>query len=624
MHKMLSLLVITLVMLISIVKVLSTININIFNDINVCNDPIHYIKREYSRFHRLGSIQEDGRSLSNSGLKHTVIFAIKQNSKALEEKLYDVSTPKSSNYRNHLSRDEVSKIGTNPTDANTVLRILSSIEGLEILSSTIDNEYITCRGDVQLFETLFQSKFSKFTYKEESALRMKEYSLPKCLSDLVGGVLNVVDLPFDLEKSSRAKAMTPTASDKNRRNLAATSNQLTSPTLAPTFTAGSPTPEPSSTPTYLPFKPTPVPTSTPTFLAGSPTPEPSSTPTYLPGKPTPVPTNAPTFIAGSPTPEPSSSPTFLTDKPTPIPTFAPTFLAGKPTPLPTLSPTYGVGKPTPLPTPSPTLAPTFNSTNSPTSPTVSTAVPTIQPTSPTLAPTLNSTNSPTSPTVSTAVPTNKPTFPTISTFSPTSFPSFNGVPVPPGCVTGLYGSTYCNNLTTIASPQFISFIYNINSNNGSTLVSQGVYEDSQLISIADLQEFEITFGLPQESITAINGGTEPGPCTAGFSECGEANLDVQYLTALAQNSPTETWWYDNTITTLFNSFIIQMANSANPPLVMSMSYGWYEGVYTSEQLTLWNTEACKLGIQGVTILAAAGDAGVAGPLGGSQGSSFCG
>jgi subtilase family serine protease len=67
-----------------------------------------------------------------------------------------------------------------------------------------------------------------------------------------------------------------------------------------------------------------------------------------------------------------------------------------------------------------------------------------------------------------------------------------------------------------------------------------------------------------------------------------------------------------------------MANSADPPLVMSMSYAWYEAVYTSEQLSLWNTEACKLGIQGVTILAAAGDAGVAGPLGGSQGSSFCG
>ena len=456
---MLSLVVITLVVLISIVNAIdtttiSTVNINsIFNDINVCNDLMH-IKREYSRFHRIGSIEEDGRSLSNSGMKHTVVFAVKQNFKALEEKLYDVSTPKSSNYRNHLSRDEVSKIGSNPTDANAVLRILSSIEGLEILSSTIGNEYITCRGDVQLFETLFKSKFSKFTYKDESAIRMKDYSLPKCLSDLVGGVLNVVDLPFDFEKSSRAKAMTPTADDSNHRNLAAASNQTTSPTTSPT---------------------------------------------YSPGAPTPVPT-----------------------------------------------------------------------------------------------------------------------------FSPTSFPSFNGIPVPPDCVTGLYGSTYCNNFTTIASPQFISFLYNISSNDGSTSVSQGVYEDSQLISIADLQEFEVTFGLPQENITSINGGTEPGPCTAGFSECGEANLDVQYLTALAQNTPTETWWYDNTITTLFNSFIIQMANSTDPPLVMSMSYAWYEAVYTSEQLTLWNTEACKLGIQGVTILAAAGDAGVAGPLGGFEGPSFCG
>jgi len=190
--------------IIDIIDSSSSIN-SIFNDINVCNDPTHYIKREYSRFHRLGSIQEDGRSLSNSGIKHTVIFAIKQNIKSI-------------NYRNHLSRDEVSKIGTNPTNANEVLRILSSIEGLEILSSTVGNEYITCRGDVHLFETLFQSKFIKFTYKGESALRMKEYSLPKCLSDLVGGVLNVVDLPFDFEKSSRAKTLTPTTSNSNTQS----------------------------------------------------------------------------------------------------------------------------------------------------------------------------------------------------------------------------------------------------------------------------------------------------------------------------------------------------------------------------------------------------------------------
>ena len=106
--------------------------------------------------------------------------------------------------------------------------------------------------------------------------------------------------------------------------------------------------------------------------------------------------------------------------------------------------------------------------------------------------------------------------------------------------------------------------------------------------------------------------------------CGEANLDAQYLTSIAQNIPTETWWYDDAITNMFNGFIIQMANSSDPPLVVSMSYAWYEAVYTSEQLNQWNIEAMKLGIQGVTILAAAGDAGVAGPHGGFDGAAYCG
>lgn len=51
----------------------------------------------------------------------------------------------------------------------------------------------------------------------------------------------------------------------------------------------------------------------------------------------------------------------------------------------------------------------------------------------------------------------------------------------------------------------------------------------------------------------------------------------------------------------------------NPPLVISISYSGYESAYSQENLDAWNTEAIKLGLQGVSIFAATGDAGVEGP-----------
>ena len=71
-------------------------------------------------------------------------------------------------------------------------------------------------------------------------------------------------------------------------------------------------------------------------------------------------------------------------------------------------------------------------------------------------------------------------------FQPTSFPTFNGVPVYDNCTAGDYGSSYCNNLTTIASPQLVSALSNINNNTGIPSVSQAVYQHLQTISIISL------------------------------------------------------------------------------------------------------------------------------------------
>lgn len=49
---------------------------------------------------------------------------------------------------------------------------------------------------------MFQSKFSSYSYKNDRAIRMKDYALPGCLQDRVSLVMNLIDMPFELQKKS--------------------------------------------------------------------------------------------------------------------------------------------------------------------------------------------------------------------------------------------------------------------------------------------------------------------------------------------------------------------------------------------------------------------------------------
>ena len=139
---------------------------------------------------------------------------------------------------------------------------------------------------------------------------------------------------------------------------------------------------------------------------------------------------------------------------------------------------------------------------------------------------------------------------------------------------------------------------------------------TQKYSLADLSTFETAFNLPQQSKSIINigDGYTTGACIKS-DDCMEANLDIQYLTGLSQVTPTTGWFVNSTTNTNpFNAWIMAMANTKNPPLVMSISYGAYESGFTPGNLNQWNTEAMILGTMGVTIVVSSGDQGVSGFL----------
>jgi tripeptidyl-peptidase-1 len=99
------------------------------------------------------------------------------------------------------------------------------------------------------------------------------------------------------------------------------------------------------------------------------------------------------------------------------------------------------------------------------------------------------------------------------------------------------------------------------------------------------------------------------------SPTGEGSLDVQYITAIGKNIPTEYWSFPgrqpgNIENEPFLDWLILLGNTTNPPLVFSVSYGEDENSISLGYANRMNQEFAKAGVRGITILFASGDSGV--------------
>jgi tripeptidyl-peptidase-1 len=159
------------------------------------------------------------------------------------------------------------------------------------------------------------------------------------------------------------------------------------------------------------------------------------------------------------------------------------------------------------------------------------------------------------------------------------------------------------------TPEVLNELYDIPSNNGGGYGTQAVYESiNQSYSVTDLTKFQTIFNLPLEQPIDIDGHVYEGPCINGFGNCGEANLDVQYLMGMSQNVPT-TFWYD---ASGLYGFIFNITSTSDPPFVISVSYLDDEASVDQATADSFDTEAVKLGLLGVSLIMASGDSGVSG------------
>ena len=80
----------------------------------------------------------------------------------------------------------------------------------------------------------------------------------------------------------------------------------------------------------------------------------------------------------------------------------------------------------------------------------------------------------------------------------------------------------------------------------------------------------------------------------------EANLDSQYITAMAQGAK-------NLVYEIGSSFLNMgllasyLEDQQSPPDVISISYGTNEELFTAAAIEAFNTAVMKLGVQGITV-----------------------
>ena len=183
-------------------------------------------------------------------------------------------------------------------------------------------------------------------------------------------------------------------------------------------------------------------------------------------------------------------------------------------------------------------------------------------------------------------------------------PTYAGKPV-----VSSHGDVNANSIT----PAILNSYYNITSNTvTSTKATQSLFESlGQSYSPTDLTQFQTTYKLPSDPLDTVIGPNTPTDCTKNPNNCAEANLDVQYIMAVAQLAPTTYWSEANSLGDIFYKWIVEVADYSNPPLVHSISYGSIEDELEKTTQNRFNQEVASLSAVGVTVVVSSGDDGVA-------------
>jgi tripeptidyl-peptidase-1 len=168
--------------------------------------------------------------------------------------------------------------------------------------------------------------------------------------------------------------------------------------------------------------------------------------------------------------------------------------------------------------------------------------------------------------------------------------------------------------TAYITPAKLQSYYNIDGIPDS-LSTQSIFATiNQTFSPDNLELFQSHFNLPSNPITTnIGGHSSSNLCQNlnNVNQCVEANLDVQYITAMAA-VPTQYHYVDENYgfsSNVFLNWAINVSNTVDPPLVHSISYGQNELYVDKSEMNQFDVQLIQFGLMGLTVLVSSGDDG---------------
>jgi subtilase family serine protease len=188
--------------------------------------------------------------------------------------------------------------------------------------------------------------------------------------------------------------------------------------------------------------------------------------------------------------------------------------------------------------------------------------------------------------------------------------------------------------TWAVTPADLATIYNLTPlfNAGYSGVGQtiAVVEDARLYDNSDWDTFRSTLGLSQYTGGSLK-VTQPAPA-AGGSNCNapglaggddaEATLDAEWATAAAPSATILVATCANTRTTEGTVIALQnLVNGANPPSIISVSYGVCEAENGEASNAMFNSIFQQAAAEGISVFVAAGDEGAAACDAGASGAT---
>merc|ERR1712054_555019 len=166
-------------------------------------------------------------------------------------------------------------------------------------------------------------------------------------------------------------------------------------------------------------------------------------------------------------------------------------------------------------------------------------------------------------------------------------------------------------------PSVINALYGIPttwSSNSNSSVCLAEFQDDRSFAASDLATFQSENDLPSNPVAQDHG---VGPYSPQFPDA-ESTLDVEYAAGVATTAQVWFWTVDGWMLDFANEFY----GTATVPYIVSMSWGWTEndqcqitdcnGLTSQQYVSRVNTEFQKIGLRGVTLLAASGDQGAPG------------